>query len=135
MYSSSLSWALLAAHNRIFPSAAPRSEYQGQKLNSIYDIHENTIKGTQYVDKDTYRLHITGLVETPKNFTYEDIITNFTQYKKVATLNCVEGWSVVLLWEGPLMRDCSMNPIRNRGRPPLSLAQATGSPPRCSLST
>jgi DMSO/TMAO reductase YedYZ molybdopterin-dependent catalytic subunit len=87
-------------------------EYQGQKLNSIYDIRENTIKGTQYVDKDTYRLHITGLVDNPKNFTYQEITTNFTQYKRVATLNCVEGWSVVLLWEGPLVGD-----LLNESRP------------------
>ena len=80
-------------------------EYQGHRLNSIYDIHENTIKGTQYVNISTYRLHITGLVSTPRNLTYQEIVTNFTQYKKVATLNCVEGWSVTLLWEGPLVRD------------------------------
>jgi DMSO/TMAO reductase YedYZ molybdopterin-dependent catalytic subunit len=80
-------------------------EYQGHKLNSIYDIRENTIKGTQYVNETTYRLHIFGLVEAPVNLTYQEIVTNFTQYKKVATLNCVEGWSVILLWEGPLVRD------------------------------
>jgi len=89
-----------------FPlSGTELREYQGHKLNSIYDIHENTIKGTQYVNISTYRLHITGLVGTPKNFTYQEIVNNFTQYKKVATLNCVEGWSVTLLWEGPLVRD------------------------------
>jgi len=72
-------------------------EYQGHKLSSIYDIRENTIKGTQYINNETYRLRITGLVQTPKNFTYQEIITNFPHYKKVATLNCVEGWSVVIL--------------------------------------
>jgi DMSO/TMAO reductase YedYZ molybdopterin-dependent catalytic subunit len=80
-------------------------EYQGHKLNSIFDMHQNTIKGAQYVNATTYRLHIYGLVDTPVNLTYQDVLTNFTQYKKVATLNCVEGWSVALLWEGPLVRD------------------------------
>jgi DMSO/TMAO reductase YedYZ molybdopterin-dependent catalytic subunit len=80
-------------------------EYQGHKLSSIYDIRENTIKGTQYVNNETYRLRITGLVQTPKNFTYQEVITNFTHYKRVVTLNCVEGWSVVILWEGVLVRD------------------------------
>ena len=87
-------------------------EYQGHQLNSIYDMHENTIKGTQYINRSTYHLSITGLVETPLNLTYQDVITNFTQYKKVVTLYCVEGWSVTLLWEGPLMRD-----LLNRSHP------------------
>ena len=89
-----------------FPlSGTELREYQGHKLNSIYDIHENTIKGTQYVNISSYRLRITGLVDTPRNLTYQDIITNFTQYQKVVPLNCVEGWSVTLLWEGPLVWD------------------------------
>jgi DMSO/TMAO reductase YedYZ molybdopterin-dependent catalytic subunit len=80
-------------------------EYQGHTLNSIYDIRENTIKGTQYVNETTYRLRIFGLVDTPVNLPYREVVTGFTQYKKIATLNCVEGWSVILLWEGPLVRD------------------------------
>jgi DMSO/TMAO reductase YedYZ molybdopterin-dependent catalytic subunit len=80
-------------------------EYQGHKLNSIFDMNQNTIKGAQYVNETTYRLHIYGLVDTPVNLTYQEVVTNFTQYKKVATLNCVEGWGVTLLWEGPLVRD------------------------------
>ena len=87
-------------------------EYQGHQLNSIFDMHQNTIKGAQYVNETTYRLHIYGLVDSPVNLTYLDVITNFTQYKKVATLNCVEGWSVTLLWEGPLVRD-----LLNQSRP------------------
>ncbi|HVP99954.1 MAG TPA: molybdopterin-dependent oxidoreductase [Candidatus Thermoplasmatota archaeon] len=87
-------------------------EYQGHKLNSIFDMHQNTIKGAQYVNETTYRLHIYGLVDSPVNLTYQDITTNFTQYRKVATLDCVEGWSVTLLWEGPLVRD-----LLNESRP------------------
>jgi DMSO/TMAO reductase YedYZ molybdopterin-dependent catalytic subunit len=89
-----------------FPlSGTELREYQGHSLNSIYDIRENTIKGTQYVNETTYRLHIFGLVDAPMNLTYQEVVKNFTQYKKVATLNCVEGWSVTLLWEGPRVRD------------------------------
>ena len=87
-------------------------EYQGHKLNSIFDMHQNTIKGAQYVNATTYRLHIYGLVDAPVNLTYQDVTTNFTQFKKVVTLNCVEGWSVTLLWEGPLVRD-----VLNRSQP------------------
>ena len=80
-------------------------EYQGEKLSSINDFRENSIKGPQYINITTYQLKITGLVETPKNYTYDEVLNNFQQYKKVVTLDCVEGWSVSILWEGILVSD------------------------------
>lgn len=81
------------------------SEYEGQNLSSINDFRENSIKGPQYVDIDNYQLQVTGLAETPTNFTYDDVIEDFDNYKKVVMLNCVEGWAVNILWEGILVRD------------------------------
>jgi len=80
-------------------------EYQGEKLSSVNDFRENSIKGPQQINKSTYQLKITGLVETPKNYTYDEIINNLQHYKKIVTLDCVEGWSVKILWEGFLVRD------------------------------
>ena len=80
-------------------------EYQGEKLSSVNDFRENSIKGPQQINKSTYQLKITGLVDTPKNNTYNDIINNIQHYKKVITLDCVEGWSVKILWEGFLVSD------------------------------
>jgi len=79
--------------------------YQGQSLNSINDFRENSIKGPQYINQTTYRLHITGLVQNPTTYTYVDLIQNHQSYKKVLTLNCVEGWSVKILWEGIQIKD------------------------------
>jgi DMSO/TMAO reductase YedYZ molybdopterin-dependent catalytic subunit len=80
-------------------------EYEGQDLSSINDFRENSIKGPQYIDKDTYRLKITGLVDNQESFTYDDVINKHQIYKKVVALNCVEGWSVNILWEGVLVKD------------------------------
>ena len=80
-------------------------EYQGEKLSSINDFRENSIKGPQIIDKENYTLKITGLIENPKNYTYNYIIKNFTSYKKVITLFCVEGWNTKILWEGILISD------------------------------
>jgi len=80
-------------------------EYEGEKLSSVNDFRENSIKGPQQVNQSTYRLKITGLVVTQKNYTYDEVLTMFQQYKKVVTLDCVEGWSVKILWEGILVRD------------------------------
>jgi len=80
-------------------------EYEGIDLSSIVDFRENSIKGPQYVDIDNYRLKVSGLVENPASFTFNEIINNYQNYKKVVTLHCVEGWSVTILWEGVLLSD------------------------------
>ena len=80
-------------------------QYEGEDLSSIYDFRENSIKGPQQVDIDTYQLKITGLVETPQALTYDEVLNNYTPYKKVVTIHCVEGWDMKLLWEGVLVRD------------------------------
>ena len=80
-------------------------EYQGEELSSINDFRENSIKGSQHIDLESYELKITGLVENPQSYTYEEIINNRELYQKVVTLNCVEGWSATILWEGVLVRD------------------------------
>jgi len=80
-------------------------EYQGEKLSSVKDFRENSIKGPQYINKDTYRLEITGLVNNPKEYPYQELIDNFQSYEKVVTLQCVEGWSAKILWEGFLVKD------------------------------
>jgi DMSO/TMAO reductase YedYZ molybdopterin-dependent catalytic subunit len=79
-------------------------EYEGRKLSSINDFRENSIKGPQYLGKESYRLEINGLVNNPQTYTYDEIIHR-PNYQKVVTLNCVEGWSVTILWEGILVKD------------------------------
>jgi DMSO/TMAO reductase YedYZ molybdopterin-dependent catalytic subunit len=80
-------------------------EYQGEDLSSINDFRENSIKGPQYIDIDSYRLNVTGLAENITNYTYDEIINDFTNYQKVVNLNCVEGWAVKILWEGIRVKD------------------------------
>jgi len=80
-------------------------QYEGKNLSSTDNFRENSIKGPQYIDKKTYRLRITGLVDSPKTYTYDEVIDSRTHYKKVVKLDCVEGWSVTILWEGVLVKD------------------------------
>ena len=79
-------------------------EYEGKDLSSITDFRENSIKGPQYIDIENYKLIIDGLVNNPLELTYDQVLDN-TRYKKVVTLNCIEGWSVDILWEGILLED------------------------------
>jgi DMSO/TMAO reductase YedYZ molybdopterin-dependent catalytic subunit len=80
-------------------------EYEGERLSSSDDFRENSIKGPQHIDKESYVLQITGLVEHPQNYSYDEIVDGFQKHKKVVRLDCVEGWSVIIFWEGVLVRD------------------------------
>ena len=92
-------------------------EYEGQDLSSISSFRENSIKGPQYIDAETYRLTITGLVNNELEYTYDEVLYNYPSFKKVVTLRCVEGWSVTILWEGiqlkDLIADAEVNPEAN----------------------
>jgi DMSO/TMAO reductase YedYZ molybdopterin-dependent catalytic subunit len=79
--------------------------YGGENLSSVNDFRENSIKGVQHVDVKTYTLKIFGLVDNPTTYTYDEVINAFKHYKQVVTLNCVEGWSAKILWEGMLVKD------------------------------
>ena len=88
------------------------TQYQGQNLTSVADFIEElnlhpdvSIDGTQYIDQSTYRLAISGLVNQTMEYTYEDLVNNFQSYQIVATLLCVEGWSVTILWQGVRLND------------------------------
>ena len=80
-------------------------EYEGQKLSSIDDFRENSVKGPQFIDNESYRLVITGLVNNEIEYTYGDVISKHPFFEKVVTLHCVEGWQVTILWEGVLVKD------------------------------
>jgi DMSO/TMAO reductase YedYZ molybdopterin-dependent catalytic subunit len=44
------------------------------------------------------------MVNNATNYTYDQIVNGYNSTLQVATLPCVEGWSVTLLWQGiPLM--------------------------------
>jgi len=81
------------------------TEYKGAKLGSKEDFRENSIKGPQDIYQKDYRLRITGLVEEQRSYSYDELLENNQRYRKVVTLNCVEGWSVKVLWDGLLVRD------------------------------
>jgi len=80
-------------------------QYHGANLSSVNDFRENSIKGPQYIDRKSYKLKITGLINNPRTYSYDDLVNKFQHYRKVVRLYCVEGWSATVLWEGLLVRD------------------------------
>ena len=75
-------------------------DYQGQSLSSVSDFVENSIKGPQYIDINSYRLTVDGLVSNQLSLTYNNVLKNYSDEQRLVRLNCVEGWSVTILWEG-----------------------------------
>ena len=80
-------------------------EYQGEDLSSISAFRENSIKGPQQIDIESYSLNVTGLVDNPAEYSYDEILNDYERYEKVVRLDCVEGWSATILWEGILIRE------------------------------
>ncbi len=74
-------------------------EYQGEKLDSIIDLENTGIKGTQNINIEDYSLNIEGLVNNPRSYTYDEVL-QLQKYSKVVELNCVVGWRAKILWEG-----------------------------------
>jgi DMSO/TMAO reductase YedYZ molybdopterin-dependent catalytic subunit len=85
------------------------SEYKGEKLTPLSETPALGIKGTQNINVKNYTLNVYGLVESPLTLKYEEVLSNYKHFEKVVKLNCVEGWSSKLLWEGVLIYDILKN--------------------------
>ena len=98
------------------PTYVEIRDYQGENLGSISDFRENSIKGPQYVNNETYLLKVRGLVDNSGNYTYSEVL-NYDHVKKVVTIYCVEGWDVKILWEGirlmDILNDADIQPEAN----------------------
>jgi DMSO/TMAO reductase YedYZ molybdopterin-dependent catalytic subunit len=81
------------------PKTVEIREYQGEKLGSVNDFRENSIKGAPDVDIRKYRLVIEGLTEKKASFTYGELQKK-PHVKRLVEIHCVEGWTVKTLWEG-----------------------------------
>jgi DMSO/TMAO reductase YedYZ molybdopterin-dependent catalytic subunit len=104
----SLALVACRAPTSTLPSSSPpageveATEFMGKKLTPIKDQNNNAIKGTQYIDKATYKLTVDGLVEHPLSLSYADLQA-YPQISKLMDLDCVEGWNFTAKWTGPAL--------------------------------
>ncbi len=47
-----------------------------------------------------WTVEVSGLVNNPKAFGVEDLLSKFTQEERIYRMRCVEGWSMVIPWNG-----------------------------------
>jgi DMSO/TMAO reductase YedYZ molybdopterin-dependent catalytic subunit len=78
--------------------------YMGAALTPIKDQLNNALKGTQYIDRDTYTLTVDGLVDHPLTLTYDDLLA-YPQESRLMDLDCVEGWDFTAKWTGPVLKN------------------------------
>ncbi len=94
------------------PSAAAKTDELGDAVNSFDDItHYNNFyefstdkQAVAALSKDfqthPWTLEVGGLVSNPKTYGVEDLLKSFPQEERIYRLRCVEGWSMVIPWNG-----------------------------------
>ncbi|MDB5542151.1 MAG: molybdopterin oxidoreductase [Devosia sp.] len=79
---------------------------QGQRPNGSTDPRSNVPEYSDLAATDfaNYKLSITGLVETPKQYSLAEL-RNMPSRTQITRHDCVEGWSCIAKWTGvPLSR-------------------------------
>ncbi|WP_244881589.1 molybdopterin-dependent oxidoreductase [Dehalogenimonas alkenigignens] len=113
-----LSWQVYQRYQPVSLDGVEIREYQGEMLSSVAnDFRENSIKGPQFIERESYRLEVSGLVNNRLNLSYSQLTEGFQDYQKVVTLYCVEGWDAKILWQGLKVEDlfiqAGLNPKAN----------------------
>lgn len=73
--------------------------FAGKELTSIKEQRNNAIKGTQFINKETYTLQVTGMVNRSLNLTYEELLA-LPVADRFVRMDCVEGWGFNARWTG-----------------------------------
>ncbi|HSQ27322.1 MAG TPA: protein-methionine-sulfoxide reductase catalytic subunit MsrP [Anaerolineales bacterium] len=71
--------------------------------NNYYEFttdKERVASLAQDLKTSPWQVEVYGLVNNPGIFTMEDILGKFTQEERVYRMRCVEGWSMVIPWQG-----------------------------------
>ena len=79
-------------------------QFQGIDLTLLSQQGNNAVKGTQYIERSTYRLNITGLVEREVSLSYDEILA-LPAYSEAVYMPCVEGWGFYAKWTGVRVTD------------------------------
>ena len=49
---------------------------------------------------EPWSVSVSGLVENPRTYSLDEIMTTFEQEERIYRMRCVEGWSMVIPWRG-----------------------------------
>lgn len=77
----------------------------GEKLLPAEEGPVRSALGVPGIDLSTFKLEITGLVDTSFNLTWDRIRNLQESFSENIVMYCIEGWDVWGKWEGILVRD------------------------------
>ncbi|MFC2018354.1 molybdopterin-dependent oxidoreductase [Chloroflexota bacterium] len=95
------------------PGEVEATEFMGTELTPIRDQSNNAIKGTQHLDRDSYRLVVDGEVDNVLSLSYADL-SAYPSQSRLLRFDCVEGWGFTAKWTGPrllaILEDAGIRP-------------------------
>ncbi|MGH2355889.1 MAG: protein-methionine-sulfoxide reductase catalytic subunit MsrP [Chloroflexota bacterium] len=71
--------------------------------NNYYEFSsdkEEPARMAQDFKTEPWTVSVGGLVKQPKTYAIEDLLQQFPQEERIYRLRCVEGWSMVIPWQG-----------------------------------
>ena len=71
--------------------------------NNFYEFttdKEDVAKLAEKFNPAPWTVEVSGLVNNPKTYGMEDLLSKFTQEERIYRLRCVEAWSMVIPWTG-----------------------------------
>jgi sulfoxide reductase catalytic subunit YedY len=88
---------------------APVTDFQSiTNYNNFYEFTGSKSEPAVLAQKmvlSPWQVQVGGLVKKPKTFDIDDLRKKFDQEERIYRLRCVEGWSMVIPWQGfPLSR-------------------------------
>jgi methionine sulfoxide reductase catalytic subunit len=82
----------------------PANSYEDiTNYNNFYEFttnKEGVNRLSQNFNPQPWTVEVSGLVNNPKTYGIEDLLSRFTQEERVYRLRCVEAWSMVIPWTG-----------------------------------
>jgi DMSO/TMAO reductase YedYZ molybdopterin-dependent catalytic subunit len=85
--------------DRLAPEFSEADIRQGQRPNGSTDPGSAEYRQMVETAFRTYRLTVTGLVETPQSLSLADL-TQLPSRTQITRHDCVEGWSCIAKWQG-----------------------------------
>lgn len=94
---------LLVSRDRLAPEFAPSDIRQAQHPNGSTDPDTDDYQAIKADNFSSYRLTVSGLVETPLTLSLADL-RNLPARSQITRHDCVEGWSTIAKWTGVPLR-------------------------------
>ena len=94
------------------PAASGKMDELGDPANSFEDItnynnyyefstnKESVNPLSEEFTTSPWTVEVYGMVNNPKTYGIEDLLSQFTQEERIYRLRCVEAWSMVIPWTG-----------------------------------